>query len=163
MVFNPFSDAINFLIFYFTTSIAAEGFVGILKLSFVSSIIVFPCVILGIYLHSKFNQKYTWKPVYNFFVTIFLILFLFWVINRIYAATFGGSQFLIGGIPNLIVSFIVGSIIAMFFVLLGNYIINKMKMKWKMPQPLALYLVTLIICIIFWTIVWVVSVLGILV
>lgn len=149
---DPISNPLAFIFLSFFYSFFEEGIKALFEISIISSVIAYPFILLGDRIKVNIEESKKWKPIVNLFVTTLVTLFIFWVIIRVWYVIFSGSSFMTS-IPDFIIFIIGGSIIMFFFVILGNYIKTKISETWKMPQPIAFYIVGLIICIVFWLVV----------
>jgi hypothetical protein len=146
--FNPIADPIGFIFYMFLWGIGQDTIGTLLKLSILSSVIVFPFILLGKRVYGWVEKNVKSSRLVLLFLTSFLTLFLFLVIARLWYVAFG-SAFISAGLVEFIIDFVIAGIAVFVLALLGDFLSHKLHQKWDVPQKLSLYVVDLIVCFAF--------------
>lgn len=148
-VFSPLTDPLGFIAVYFFYYGANDMIMTALKLGLFSSVLVYPFMYLGRYVHKWLLQK-TWNRIVHFYVVSLIITIVFWIIMLIWRIIGEGMPEIGFNIINLVAGWIVIAAAALPFIIVGYHIHERMTQRWKMPKPISLYIVTLAMCIPFW-------------
>lgn len=147
-VIDPFGDPIGFMILYFLFN-ATYDFLMFFKLGLMSSVLVFPFLWLGRFLHKKLSKKFSCKV--RLFICSAATVLIFLIAIRIWQAIFN-PEYSFSLPPTILYTWLIASIIVFLFALLGRAILAKIRKYWTMPEPIYWYLIDLIMCVLFWII-----------
>jgi len=151
-IVSPWTDPIGFILFFFIFGIGEDAIGTILKLTVLSSVIVFPFTVLGKWVYGKVEEKVKSPHLLVLFLTSLITVFLFVIVIRLWYVLFG-SSFLAMGLSDFLTGFAVALVVSFLFALLGDFINHVIHQNWKVPQMLSLYVIDLIVCLVFFIIV----------
>jgi len=149
---SPIADPIGFIFFFFILGMGEDVLGTLLKLAILSSVIVFPFTVLGKLVYDWVYKNIKSSHFVVLFLTSFITVFLFILIIRLWYVLFG-SGFLAVGLTDFILGFIVATVVAFIFAILGDFVNHVVHQKWKVPQGLALYVIDLIVSFVFFVVV----------
>lgn len=145
---NPVADPIGFILFFFIFGVGDDLIGTVLKLTVLSSVIVFPFTIMGRWIYGKVEERVKSPHLAVLFLTSLITVFLFVIVIRLWYVLFG-SSFLAIGLSDFLIGFTVALVISFLFALLGDFINHVIHQNWKVPQMLSLYVIDLIVSLVF--------------
>jgi hypothetical protein len=158
-VVNPVADPLGFIVFFFVFGVGEDLLGTLLKLSILSSVIVFPFTLLGKLIYDWVEKSVKSIHLVKLFLTSLITVFLFIIIIRLWYVLWG-SKFLAVGATDFLLGFAVAVVIAFIFALLGDFLNHVVHKQWQVPQGLTLYVIDLIVCFVFFAIVSIAIYLG---
>ena len=145
---TPLLDPLGFIGVYFFYYAANEVVMTPLKLALYSSILIYPFMLIGRWMHINFMK--TANRIVRLYVISLAVTFIFWIVMLIWRTIgvgLGGTSL---NVVNIVIGWIMAAAIAMPFMIIGFHLHRKMSERWNMPKALSLYIITLIMCILFW-------------
>jgi len=146
--FNPIADPMGFLFFMFLGGIGEDTIGTLLKLSILSSVIAFPFLLLGQRVYGWLGKNMKSAHLIVLFIASFVTMFLSLIIVRLWYVLFG-SRFLSIGLTDFVLGFAIAGIIAFLLAVLGDFLGHKLHQKWEVPDRLALYVIDVVVCLVF--------------
>jgi predicted neutral ceramidase superfamily lipid hydrolase len=154
---DPITNPIGFMIFFFLANDLYDPS-GVIKIAFFMSVLIYPVLLLGWFLNPKITkglENTVKKPLIIYFITTLVSVIVFWVYMRVwYILLNPNSQGFSFALVDFIKMLVILSVFAYPFVLLGNFLLKKIKQQWKMPDVITVYLIDLAMCLVVWFIIW---------
>jgi len=146
--YNPFADPIGFIVYLFLWGIGEDIPGTLLKLAILSSVIAFPFALLGKKIYGWVGKNVKAMHLIVLFLTSLITVFIFIIVVMLWDAVWGT------GLPSVsvidfLVWFVIAAVIAFIFAILGDFLNHILHQKWQVPQGMALYVIDLIVCFVF--------------
>jgi len=149
---DPFSSPILFMFTYFFFVMPSLGVQAFLTLSLYSSIIAFPFAFIGHRLHGGMEKRFKRKAV-QLYVTSLVCTVAFWIFFQVWTIFFAhGNAFRTTTIIDWAISMLFVSLIVTLFAYAATRIRDAIEARYKMPAPLSIFLVSVLMCMVFWSI-----------
>jgi hypothetical protein len=139
---------IEFLILFFYNAIANEGYLGLLKTGFLTSLIVFPFIWFA---KMYVIQKVRGSPVLKLFWTSVIMSLIAVIIIRVWYLI--GGSVLIPDFVALIGGFVVLSVGTFVFTVVGDWL-NRKLVKSVRYDWISIFIVDFAICTLLWGMAW---------
>lgn len=156
-IVDPITNPIGFMIYFFLSNDLYDP-TGIVKIAFFMSVLVYPILLLGWYLNPKITdtlEKTIKARFIIYFLTTFLCVIAFWLFMRLWYILLDPKNMGLSFTPlGLLQAVVVISVLSYPFVLLGNFLLKKMKQVWKMPDFITLYIIDIAMCLAAWLVIW---------
>ena len=146
--FNPIADPIGFIVLFFVFGVGEDLLGTLLKLSILSSVIVFPFVLLGKKVYEWVEKSVKSIHLVKLFLTSLITVFLFIIIIRLWYVLWG-SEFLAVGAADFLLGFALAVVVAFIFAIVGDFLNHIVHKQWQVPQGLTLYVIDLIVSFVF--------------
>jgi len=146
--YSPFADPIGFIVYLFLWGIGEDIPGTLLKLAILSSVIAFPFALLGKKIYEWVGTNVKTVHLVKLFLTSLITVFIFIIVVMLWGAAWGT------GLPSVsmtdfLVWFVIAAVIAFIFAILGDFLNHILHQKWQVPQGMALYVIDLIVCFVF--------------